>query len=74
MGVSKHLTGTVYIIEFVRGLEQSAALGLNLLESEVKCLLFTDDLVLLSPTKEGLQQHLDLLHRFSDLGPDSKSQ
>ena len=43
---------------------QSAAPGLTLLESEVKRLLFADDLVLLSPTKQGLQQHLDLLHRF----------
>ena len=41
---------------------------LTLLESEVKCLLFADDLVLLSPTKEGLQQHLDILHRFCHLG------
>ena len=47
-----------------RALERSAAPGLTLLESEVKCLLFADDLVLLSPTKEGRQQHLDLLHRF----------
>ena len=70
----------IYINELARAQEQSAAPGLNLLESEVKCLLFADDLVLLSPTKEGLQQHLDLLHRFyqswalTDLGPDSKSQ
>ena len=47
-----------------RALEKSAAPGLTLLESEVKCLLFADDLVRLSPTKDGLQQHLDLLHRF----------
>ena len=52
------------INELVRALEQSAAPGLTLLESEVKCLLFSVDLVLLSPTKEGLQQHLDLLHRW----------
>ena len=44
-----------------RALEKSAAPGLTLVESEVKCLLFDDDLVLLSPTKEGLQQHVDLL-------------
>ena len=31
--------------------------------TRIWCLLFSD-LVLLSPTKEGLQQHLDLLHRF----------
>jgi hypothetical protein len=41
-----------------------SAPGLTLLESEVKCPPFADDLVLLSPTKEGLEQHLDLLHRF----------
>ena len=54
----------IYINELVRALEQSGAPSLTLLESEVKCLLFADDLVLLSPTKEGQQQHLDLLHRF----------
>ena len=54
----------IYINEFARTLEQSAAPGLTLLESEVNCLLFADDLVVLSPTKEGPQQHLNLLHRF----------
>ena len=54
----------IYINTFSRALEKAAAPGLTLLESEVKCLLFADDLVLLSPTMEGLQQHLDLLHRF----------
>ena len=37
----------------------------TLVDTEIKCLLFADDLVLLSPTREGLQQHLDLLHSFS---------
>ena len=32
--------------------------------TEIKRLLFSDNLVLLYPTKEGLQQHLDILHRF----------
>ena len=54
----------ININKLARALEQSAAPGLTLLESEVKCLLFADDLMLLSPTKEGLQQHLDLMHRF----------
>ena len=54
----------IYINDLARELEQSAAPGIPLLDTEVKCLLFADDLVLLSPTKEGLQQHLDLLHRF----------
>ncbi|CDR00589.1 unnamed protein product [Oncorhynchus mykiss] len=44
----------IYINELARTLEQSVAPILTLLESEVKCLLFADDLVLLSPTKEGL--------------------
>ena len=57
-------TLSVYINELARALEQSAAPSLTLLDLEIKCLLFADDLVLLSPTKEGLQQHLDLLHRF----------
>jgi hypothetical protein len=52
----------IYINELARVLEQSAALSLTLLGSQVKCRLFADDLVLLS--KEGLQQHLDFLHRF----------
>lgn len=55
----------IYINELARALEQSAAPGISLADTEVKCLLFADDLVLLSPTKEGLQQHLDLLHQFS---------
>ena len=55
----------IYIIyDLARALVQSAAPGLTLREFEVKCLLFADDLVLLSPTKEGQQQYLDLLHRF----------
>ena len=54
----------IYINELARALEQSAAPGFTLLDSEFKWLLFADDLVLLTPTKEGLQQHLDLLHRF----------
>jgi hypothetical protein len=53
----------IYINELARALEQSVAPSLTLLESEVKGST-ADDLVLLSPTNEGLQQHLHLLHRF----------
>ena len=53
------------INQLARTLEQSAAPGITLVDTEIKCLLFADDLVLLSPTKEGLQQHLDLLHSSS---------
>ena len=63
-GCSLNFTLFNIYIELARELEQSAAPGLTLLESEVKCILFADDLVLLSPTKEGLQQHLDLLYRL----------
>ena len=55
----------IYINELAKTLEQSTTPGIKLADTEVKCLLFADDLVLLSPTKEGLQQHLDLLHKFS---------
>jgi hypothetical protein len=54
----------IYINELEGALKQSAVPGLTVLESEVKCLLFADDLVLLSPTKEGLLQHLDILQIF----------
>lgn len=54
----------IYINGLAQALDQSSASGLTLLDTEVKCLLFADDLVLLSPTKEGLQQHLDLLNNF----------
>ena len=60
----------------LRALEQSAALGLSLLESEVKYLLFADDLVASVPNQGG---PTTAAPRYSaqilpDLGPDSKSQ
>ena len=54
----------IYINELATVLEQSAAPGLTLHDSNIKLLLFADDLVLLSPTEEGLQQNLDVLHTF----------
>ena len=53
-----------YINELAKTLEESAAPAITLYNTEIKCLLYADDLVLLSPTKEGLQQHLDRLHGF----------
>ena len=44
-------------------MEQSAAPGLTL-NMEVTFLFYADDLVLLSPTAQGLQQHLDLLEQY----------
>ena len=46
-------------------LENSSAPGVSLHNSEIKCLLFADDLCLLSPTAHGLQQSLDLLEQYS---------
>lgn len=54
----------IYINELAVQLEQSAAPGLPLYDTEVKFLLYADDLVLLSPTAGGLHQHLDLLERY----------
>ncbi len=45
----------IYINELALSLERSAAPGLTLHDSEIKCLLYADDLVLLSPTQHGLQ-------------------
>ena len=64
MKLKPHPLQHIYSNKLVKAIEQSATPGLTLLESEVKCLLFTDEMVSLSPTKEGIQQHLDLLHRF----------
>ena len=45
---------SIYINELERTLEQSATPALTLLDLEIKRLLFADDLVILSLTKEGL--------------------
>ncbi|KAI2656568.1 hypothetical protein H4Q32_029770 [Labeo rohita] len=45
-------------------LEQSTAPGLTLQDKNIKFLLYADDLVLLSSTPQGLQQHLDLLENY----------
>jgi hypothetical protein len=67
MQLKPHPLHHIYQYILARALEQSAAPSLTLLESEVKCLLFADDLMLLSPSKEGLQQNLDLLRRFCQI-------
>ena len=46
----------VYINEIAVELDQCAAPGLSLLDREVKSLFYADDLVLLSPTEQGLEQ------------------
>ena len=54
----------IYINELAKTLENSPAPGLSLNNTEIKCLLYADDLVLLSNSKEGLQQLLDHLQQF----------
>lgn len=54
----------LYIKELADQLDQTTAPGLRLNDKAIRGLLYGDDLVLLSPTKEGLQQHLKLLQRF----------
>ena len=54
----------IYINELAKTLEDSSAPGLTLNNTEIKCLLYADDLVLLSNSKEGLQQLLDHLQQF----------
>ena len=54
----------IYINELATILEKSTAPGLTLHDSEIKSLLYADDLVLLSPTEQGLQQNLDLLEQY----------
>ena len=45
-------------------MDQCAAPGLSLLDREVKSLFYADDLVLLSPTEQGLQQQLDIVEKY----------
>ena len=58
----------IYINELATTLEKSSVPGVSLHNKEVKCLLFADDLVLLSPT-QGLQQSLDLLEHYCQTCP-----
>ena len=45
-------------------LDHCAAPGISLLGREVKSLFYADDLVLLSPTEQGLQQQLDIVEKY----------
>ena len=52
----------VYISEFAVELDQCAAPGFSLLDTELK--IYADYLVLLSPTEQGLQQQLDIVEKY----------
>ncbi len=51
----------IYINDLADLLDQSDSPGLQLFETEVKYLLYSDDLLILSKTPEGLQNNLDIL-------------
>lgn len=55
----------IYINDLAETLERSSVPGLALHDSEVKCLLYADDLVLLSPTA-GLQKSLSLQEQYCE--------
>ncbi|KAL2089119.1 hypothetical protein ACEWY4_016018 [Coilia grayii] len=55
----------IYINDLATKLEKSSSPGLKLLDREIKCLLFADDLLLLSPSAEGLQESLNILNEYS---------
>lgn len=57
----------IYINELAKALNNSTAPGPALPESEIKCVLFVDDSVILSKTKEGLQQLFDKKETFSQM-------
>ncbi len=57
----------IYINELAEALDRSGNIpGITLHDSEVKCLLYDDDLVLMSPTAEGLQHSLALLEQYCE--------
>ncbi len=63
----------IYINELADELERSAAPGLTLLDTDIKYLLYADDLILLSPTSEGLQ-HNHPGEILPELGPGGQPQ
>ncbi len=57
----------IYINELAEALDRSGNIpGIALHDSEVKCLLYADDLVLMSPKAEGLQHSLTLLEQYCE--------
>ncbi len=69
------LRSNIYINELAVLLEQSTAPGLTLQDQTSSHCCTQDDLVMLSSTPQGLQQHLDLLEQLlPELGPGSKPQ
>lgn len=54
----------IFINDLANTIDQSTCPGIKLQDTIIKCLLFADDLVILSPTREGLQTNLDQLNSY----------
>ena len=54
----------IYIIELAVMVALSRAPGLTLFDTDVKYLLYADELVLLSPTNAGHQQNINILEQY----------
>ena len=55
----------IYINKLAEKLDQCSEIpGLSMGDTTIKCLLYADYLILLSPTREGLQQSLEILDNF----------
>ncbi len=59
----------IYINELASALDKSSCPGLTLEGREIKCLLYADDLLLLSPHEEGLHQSLSVWKSTVVIGP-----
>lgn len=55
----------IFINELAKEIDCSTGPGLILDNTNIKCLLFADDMVLLSPSKVGLQENLNILDTYS---------
>jgi hypothetical protein len=56
----------VFINDITKKFENNKSTVLKLIDSDIGCLLFADDLLILSETKEGLQNSLNNLSNYCD--------
>ena len=56
----------VFINDIPKNFENNKSTPLKLIDSNIGCLLFADDLLILSETKKGLQHSLNNLSNYCD--------
>ena len=56
----------VFINDITKNFENNKSTPLKLIDSNIGCLLFADDLLILSETKERLQHSIDNLYNYCD--------